>query len=454
MNRNVLKQCQTATPIPTIWSPISEDVFRQHLVALEERTNAVPVDVQVFKISENGAVTSYDHDCLPFRIEQQVADDLAFIASVEQGAQSVAAVTLEQYLQPARKLFVRVSGAEDVGGRLAGALTRLCQILMQATKDKQLNLPHLVDLLFTLIVALHYAKLLGRLRSKKWQKPRYLSATHKKPLWQDFANMIHRVQHLYPRKKERSNRLAIEEEIKTLATRYEHFELSPGPAEKDESADQDELKALVKATNHFCKSDRIRGFALCLEGQRPTAQIAAALKCLHQLEKIGGYWRIAQDLVAAAAAYPQIFERMELEYLHPYPNTPTSISYESWAKTSHVHAEIQLLIEDDLRWSCRASPRRDVLLPRLIGTSKYHCYLCYLFIKLHGTFAVCNTHGRLYDQWTVPDLAVYTDALRNKYAKVLAEMDEIILRQMGQEPQWRPEPMTSRQNLLQCDSAG
>ena len=60
-----------------------------------------------------------------------------------------------------------------------------------------------------------------------------------------------------------------------------------------------------------------------------------------------------------------------------------------------VHAEIQLLFYYE--------HNPDIPHPRIICSSKSACYLCDLFIKLHGKFHIPRTHGRLYDRWILPE---------------------------------------------------
>ena len=60
-----------------------------------------------------------------------------------------------------------------------------------------------------------------------------------------------------------------------------------------------------------------------------------------------------------------------------------------------VHAEIQLLLFYEMHSEL---PR-----PRVICSSKSACYLCDLFIRMHGAFTMPRTHGRIYDKWTLPD---------------------------------------------------
>ncbi len=59
-----------------------------------------------------------------------------------------------------------------------------------------------------------------------------------------------------------------------------------------------------------------------------------------------------------------------------------------------IHAEIQLLFYYETRPELRR--------PRVICSSKSACFLCDLFIKVHGKFYAARTHGVLYDKWMLP----------------------------------------------------
>ncbi len=59
-----------------------------------------------------------------------------------------------------------------------------------------------------------------------------------------------------------------------------------------------------------------------------------------------------------------------------------------------------------------------------------------------------NTHGRLYDQWTIPDLVEFTDKQRERYRDIIIKMDDEVVSRAANPPSWRAEPMTSRENLL------
>lgn len=474
------REPRSASPDRSIWRDLPEDTFRQHLVELEECTNAVPVDMQTFPMRE-WLHTSEQHQerpirTLPLDVEQQVADDFAFLVAVEEGAQSVAACCLEEHSQPAG-LSIRFAALDMSLSDAAKCMLRdVSDVLKHAASccsGDATSLTAYVDVvrIFDQVVRLHHSRLLARLRSIKWQKPKYLAKSHKKPLWQDFTNLIHRVQHIYT-KKENATKHVLESHLRDLASLYEGFEaVTPGSLDEDLY-----MKNLVRKSFEFCATEEVRAYAQRLQNSingTPTTQVSSAIKCLRQVEKIAAYWRISVSLITTAKRYPSLFENgVKVEYLSPYKSIPTPIGYESWAKTCHVHAEVQLVVYYDLSLPVRSntrtseggSERADFHRPRAIGTSKYLCYLCYQFIRAHKHFFPSNTHGRLYDQWTIPDLTEYDDDMCAQYRGIVKAMDDEVVSQTktaekpgGDESalvRWRAEPMTSRQNLLEMDMDG
>lgn len=449
-------QTKTADPQDSIWNHLPEDTFRQHLVELENCTNAVPIEPQTFPLDLHSH-TLRDGYTLPLNIEQQLADDFAFLAAIEEGAQSVAAVCLEEHLQPAR-LTVRFAALDlSLSDEVKDALTAITQVLSAVT---EIDGVARTEELFSQIVSLHFRRLLARLRSIKWEKPKYLAKQHKKPLWQDFANLSHRIQFVYS-KKEAALRRSVEARVHQLAAAYEAFETV-------EAGSQNEIPCLhdlIKESYRFCRTDVIVDFAQRLENSvtaAPTPKVASAIKCLRQLEKIGAYWRVATSLVDASVKYPVLIQaNLQLAFLTSYEPVPTTIGHESWATTCHVHAEVQLAVHYDLLLQATSGSPLAFLPPRVIGTSKWLCYLCYQFLRAHGSFIPVNTHGRLYDQWTIPDLADYGEELRTRYRGIVRHIEAEVVRETGTTDhdeagsilRWRAEPMTSRQNLLGVDGA-
>ena len=458
---------RTSSSSRSIWHELPEDTFRQHLVDLERRTNAVPIEPQIFPLHNHGRASTRE---LPLHVEQRLADDLAFLAAVEEGAQSVAAVCLEQHVQPAG-LTVRFAALDlSISNEVKDALHRIASSLTSFSHETDSSMQ--IEALFEQIVDLHFRRLLARLRSNKWEKPKFLSKQHKKPLWQDFTNLTHRVQFLYT-KKEVASRRSVENQLQSLGPYFEAFEATEGGSQSELTS----LKGLIKASYQFCTVQDVAEFVRRLEASvgtyGPTAKVASAIKCLRQIEKVAAYWRIAASLGVTSRTYPSLFQTdLRLTFLTPYESVPTAIGYEAWATTCHVHAEIQLAVYYDLLFQpsdrpgtegiSNGRPEQEFHRPRAIGTSKWLCYLCYLFLRFHGHFVPANTHGRLYDQWTIPDLAEYGDQVCIRYRSLVQAIDKEVMKEAnsfqssGVEDssivRWRAEPMTSRQNLFDADS--
>lgn len=426
-----LREPRTASAENSIWLDLPEDVFRQNLVTLEERTNTIPMDPRIFSPKvwkSDGAGSTY---VLPLGVEQQVADDFACLVAVAEGAQSVAAVCIEQFPSDKgmtlRFAAMDLSLDEIVKVALRASVRVLEQVASMPRQDDEVDLGTYVETLFDIIIRLHESRLLARLRSQKWEKPRYLSKSHKKPLWQDFVNLAHRAQFAY-QKHEKSMRLHIETLIKNLSLVHEDFETF----EDNLSS----LKSLVDASFVFCSNSDIKDYLQRLSSQtKQTSQIAAAIKSLRQIQKIAAHRRMAISLVKAAREHPSLFSKIDIAYLIPYKGVPTSIGHHEWAKSCHVHAEVQLAVYYDLNPEYR---------PRVIGISKWLCYLCYRFLDAHKMFFPSKTHGQLFDQWTIPDLAGFDDGLVGRYRGIVLNMNEVIVGQIAEEPQLsRLKPMTS-----------
>ncbi|EXJ61828.1 hypothetical protein A1O7_02258 [Cladophialophora yegresii CBS 114405] len=441
---------RTADPVQSIWRELPEDTFREHLVRLEERTNAVPMDVEQFDVSTN-LKSHHSGHLLAVNDEQGLANAFAFLVAVEEGAQSVAAVCLEEDIK-ATTLTIRFAAIDAISEAIQQALRRVTDAI-SGTSGQAFDSHLKVDELFRLVTKMHFRRILARFRSSKWTKPKFLSRSHKKPLWQDFANLSHRVQFLYTR-REVSIRQSLEEQLENLTRLYSSFET----VALDSHEEFAHLIRLVRTSYEFCTDEVVQEYARRLKNAGPTSQVRSALKTMRQIEKIAAYYRISNTLIRTSRLYPQYFqaEKLFLDFLAPYASVPTSVGYEDWAKTCHVHAEIQLIVYYDMHSSdavtsnsrSHGAHNAHFLPPRVIGTSKYLCYLCYLFMKVHGRYPPANTHGRLYDQWTIPDCAEFGDEQRNFYKYIIQQMDKEVLARASEPPLWRPEPMTSRENLL------
>jgi hypothetical protein len=68
---------------------------------------------------------------------------------------------------------------------------------------------------------------------------------------------------------------------------------------------------------------------------------------------------------------------------------------------SRLHAELQLVLFYEQHGT--------LLRPRVICSSKRACYLCNLFVKLHGAYHIPETHGRLYSSWRWPESSLIAE---------------------------------------------
>jgi hypothetical protein len=444
---------RTADPEQSVWRDLPEDTFREHLVRLEERTNAVPMDAEQFAVSTNSS-SHHSNRLLSVNDEQCLAIAFAFLVAVEEGAQSVAAVCLEEDVKNTT-LTLRFAAVDAISEAVQQALRQVIEVLCEGTGqafDSHLKL----DEVFQLVTKMHFRRILARLRSSKWTKPKFLSRSHKKPLWQDFANLSHRVQFLYS-KREVSIRQSLEKQLENLARLYSSFET----VAMDSDEEFAHLVRLISTSYDVCTCEVVKEYARRLAAAGSTSQVRSALKTLRQIEKIAAYYRISNTLIRTSRRYPQYFQNKKplLVFLAPYASVPTSIGYEDWAKSCHVHAEIQLIVYYDMHSSgpfannsiSHGPDNANSLPPRVIGTSKYLCYLCYLFMKTHGRYSPANTHGRLYDQWTIPDCAEFGDKQRSFYRYIVQQIDNEVLSRASEPLIWRPEPMTSRENLLDAE---
>lgn len=104
-----------------------------------------------------------------------------------------------------------------------------------------------------------------------------------------------------------------------------------------------------------------------------------------------------------------------------------------------VHAEIQLL--------CFYECHRVSNPPRLIATSKASCYLCDLFLKIHGAFQVISTFGKLNERWILPDWLADVDPERICHLCRVVELFDSVLntkfREVFEKINRKPDPIES-----------
>ena len=104
-----------------------------------------------------------------------------------------------------------------------------------------------------------------------------------------------------------------------------------------------------------------------------------------------------------------------------------------------VHAEIKLLFYYE---SCPNKAK-----PRVICANKSACYLCDLFLRVHGHFQVPRTFGKLNERWILPDWLDIIPPERFPVLKTVIERFDSILdtqiEQLSRRKGRHPDPMES-----------
>ena len=199
------------------------------------------------------------------------------------------------------------------------------------------------------------------------------------------------------------------------------------------------LIAAVYRTYAICTSDGKFSFEATLSRLGVNPMNEDNRKIFNQLGKICRYWDICINLATFSRAYPSFAGNISLEALRPYGPNQAAVCTPGHP-LCYVHAEIQLIFHYMLHKA------GSDFVPRVLGTSKAACYLCNLFISFHNEYFVSKTHGQLYNQWTVPDLANVRPQDQASIRQVIQGMNTAImkdtLRNRGQAKK-RQNPMDS-----------
>jgi hypothetical protein len=139
---NDLKQpVQTASPAQSIWRDVDQNEFRMNIVELERASKEVPRDPKVYREADwhpRGITPGQNRQVLPFGVEQQLADDLAFIAAAEEGVNAVSAVGLEEAAEQ-DGVVVRLAANEGIRENVQETLEAIFGLLEQCASGSTLK---------------------------------------------------------------------------------------------------------------------------------------------------------------------------------------------------------------------------------------------------------------------------------------------------------------------------
>ena len=178
------------------------------------------------------------------------------------------------------------------------------------------------------------------------------------------------------------------------------------------------LKEVIIQSYSICTSEGTRTLEETVTRHGFAPGEVTSNKHIRQLNKIGRYWGLCTSMTDDSRRYPTLFSNAQLKPLRPYQGMNSYISFINGQRARClVHAEMQIIAFYGNIHNTSA------LVPRVIGASKSACYLCNLFIQLHGQFFITKTHGHLYERWNFPDLADFKPVERVNYRRVLSAMD-------------------------------
>lgn len=464
----------TALPENTIWTPLDERSFRQTAVDLALATGECPWNADVGLpaingVSRAGLVGStftplYGESerlrySIPQEVEHRLANDFAFICATQEAVFSVTAACVEEVVNTNRDLLgltLRLAANEGISDGLKASLLQMWSILSQSTT---LATKAAADQIFQEIIFLNRSRVLQRARKAVGHPPIFREKGRTRTNPDD--RLLRALMRMQKSKLTVVGQRLVERglEVNTALLRL----LEDTGIDDLDSPTPDTLQRLRGISQQCFDVTTDCGrtpFKHILVESGLDAQLWLRSKYIGEVDKIGAYWRIANTLVEIygwlhSQRPPSLGPiKLIIEGVDPYAAVMKEPSIQGRVMQCYVHAEMQMLChylvshsQDDV--DLPAAQQTTSPPPRVMGASKSACFLCYLCLSSYGGLRPPPTHGRLYDQWTLPDLAEYTPTQVSTLRQTLAQMDRVMgtLRSEYRLKRQRDHPMTSRVDI-------
>lgn len=277
------------------------------------------------------------------------------------------------------------------------------------------------------MVKLHRNRILGRLGSHKFKRPKGCQQVAKAPIGSRVKELAAKATALQKANRANDDHAIFANQLRKLSAAINAIDTAGG---NDTPQLIDVVKAAYAVTiDGVALHQRLQalGYPPSTHGRREVRQIQA----------LGNYWRICDYLAKASRSHRQLFSTLELCIVKAYPP-------EYWppkSRTKHyVHAEVQLLVHHEM------SPNSN--RPGYIGTSKKACFLCHSLIQAHGKYRAQDSHGVVYKEWTVPDRKDYDTVLRAALARALQKMASDVKKALKQSRKATSRPAPPGQQSL------
>ncbi|KAF6220671.1 hypothetical protein HO133_003104 [Letharia lupina] len=326
----------TASDERSIWRDTDQYKFRKHIIDLQQACNNIPEDPKLHVPEDwhgRRPPSNDDGRVLPFEVEERLSNDFAFLVANQKDAGTVSAVALEEIVEPPG-LIARLAANGGVQEGVVNALQAIFSILEKCGK-RQLHRTVCRDLIFDEVVALNRNRINGRLQSKHWIMPGYLGAAQLEQLHQSLQAFAQRAVPI----ARAVGAASLQRNIDDLCLKYQSVDSSI----KDTDEELQSIKAAVKQSHGFCSTPDGMRIEETIASYGLDPGIALQNKHIRQVDKIGRYWGLCDDMASISRRYSNLFKSIRLEIVPRYrPFTP-SVVFPNKAVPCHVHAEIQLV---------------------------------------------------------------------------------------------------------------
>ncbi|EXJ70465.1 uncharacterized protein A1O5_06534 [Cladophialophora psammophila CBS 110553] len=392
---------RTAPAQRSIWGALKEAQFQQNIAELWKITHGRPKDPQTYPLATES--TSRD-DVVPITVELQLAKGIAFISAAKKGVESVAAVAIEQPQNPSQGFRLNLATNEEIRPGVKDRMDEVAAILRETAREEKTR-DQCKDGILESIVRLNQARIDDRLKSKR---SRYIVRDGLLGILTKAASHS-------------GHRETLSSRLQTLCTSLGDY-CNRAKGRKT----LEDVKRLVVACYGFFEAtsdgenvtNMLRQVGVDVDGSRGNPH-------LRQIGKIASYCHIAETLstIASHQEYRRFCVNLSIRYVRAYRTVPSPIpAVDGGSRDCHVHAEVQLVVDLDLR---EPSNWR---YPRAIASSKAACFLCEMFVNGHGRYFVPQTHGNLTPHWTIPDLDQFSPTQLSRYQNIIGSMNRELQR--------------------------
>lgn len=407
----------TSTKGNSIWDEINRDQFEENADELE----ALKYRAAPWAQARSQWPNDDKRYSIPYAVERQLSDDVAYISACEPKVVTVTAATIEVLENPPG-ITIRLAGNKGIREYVQRALNEILRNVEQcARKGKtdhyklgsigcadhrpDISPQECADKCLEIVVQLNMNRLFKRIGSRHFEKPKHLALYAKGPISPQWSKLMSKPVH---KKQDAIN----------LAGEADEFNIVFNQLENTESEEEkvDVLRDLIK-----------RSFAFTIDGRSLQKRLEKAgygkktfsTRPFREINKTAAYWRICCNLATFARSHRKYFQSLTLATIQHY-NPSTRPGKEDGER--FIHAEMQVITYYEI-----INPP---LWPRALGTSKKACFLCYEFIRCHGRLGVSKSHGIVFSRWAVPDRKDYSPESLTRLRAILQGVDERVTEEL------------------------